>query len=124
MSDPTTALLAQRRELKERLKSVSPDDRESLQALMDALKRLKGRLYYHRHRGERTDNPDRDMYTKRRLRYLEQKLNAIQNLPDDQPVSLSRTAGQVRERLKSKIESCIRKLQLKGPRVDKPMNPA
>lgn len=113
MSDPTTALLVERRELKEKLKSLSPDDTESHRALLDALKRLKGRLHYYRHRGERVKKRNPDHYTKHRLRYLEKKLNAIQNLPDNQPVSLSRTAGEVRERLKSKIELCIRKLNLK-----------
>ena len=80
------------------------------EALVKSLKRIKSRLYYYRHRDALTSTASKQKYTKRRVRYLTRQLNALQALPADQPVSLSRTAAELRARLEAiaKIEAYLR----------------
>jgi len=102
-SETIEALLQRRSRVREALRALKKGSEH--RALSVTLRRIKGRLYYHRHRSASALSASQRArhYHEKRLRFLTRRLRTLQALPDGQPVSLSCTAGELRSRLEAKI---------------------
>ena len=112
-SEPSTmkpclqSLIQQRQDIKEESRTLRikrPHSEEAvnrLRLLRHRLLRLKSRVYYHRHRLSKQKRLTK--YHHRRCRYLARRLRVFQNLPQEQLVNLSTTAGQMCDRIEAKL---------------------
>ena len=118
MNSKLQSLLQQRREIKEESQTLRNERHRSVEAacrlrlLSRRLRRLKALVYYHRHYPRQQPTKRHISYCQRRIRYLDRRLRVFQQLPQEQLVNLSTTAGQMCDRIEAKRATQQQKLAL------------